>query len=243
MSALAQPTLLTPGKLLKRSLKSPLGFACFAHCEFRAAVAEPWTTHTEAFCPFKIFRWNVRYFPPYQSSSLLLEESLELMGLVSLFFNLHWPSCRGDGVNSTDPSFWGPAFSQAQICACSLELTTGSHSLHEARDSQLNAAKVTSGLVCRAGVLRSGLRRRRAAGWAVAQKPGTEGGSQLCFHAQPWLELTALWRRWGSWNECQDVYPKSLLSDFLRKATLVLKPRLRVLHFLMVLEILVWEDR
>ena len=117
--------------------------------------------------------------PPF-----FFEESLSWWGWFPYFFNLHWPSCQGDGVNSTDPSFWGPDFSQAQVScplAC-LELTTGFHSLHETRDSQLNAAKVT-------------LRAGRAQGWdsgggtegeqlslvwTLAQKPGTKGGSQLC---------------------------------------------------------------
>lgn len=77
---------------------------------------------------------------------------------------------------------------------------------------------------CRAEILEK-VTGQPSLAWVLAQKPGrrTKAEASSALRAQPWLYLTALWSKWGSWNECQDVYPKSLLSNFLRKATLVLE--------------------
>lgn len=104
-------------------------------------------------------------------------ESLSWWGWFPYFFNLHWPSCRGDGVNSTDPSFWGPAFSQAQICACS---PGADHGLSQPPRGQRFATECSKGSVQGWGSGGGAEGEQLSVVWAVAQKPGTEGGSQLC---------------------------------------------------------------
>ena len=77
------------------------------------------------------------------------------MGLVSLFFLICIdPVAEEMGSTAQTPASGVQLSLRHRSVRAPLELTTGFHSLHEARDSQLNAANV----VCRAGVLEEGPR-------------------------------------------------------------------------------------
>lgn len=172
------------------------------------------------------------------------------LGFLFLFFYFYWSSYWGDGsIGYSQAWIWSPL-------ACLL-LTTGFHSLHRlTRALQRNESQVALMIDSLQGWNSVEGKWGRAAKFGAALapevcvsdkgRPLTEASSALC--AQPWLYLTALWSKWGSWNECQDVYSKCLLSDFLRKATLVLELRpmgrkiIRILNLQMDLETTVWGD-